>query len=59
MAETIPDGSSALCVLVRSVMADKVFPELEPYRPRVLKTSLSCEQEAKLRGELGKLKAAT
>jgi uncharacterized membrane protein len=58
MAETIPNGSSALCVLVRSVTADKVFPELEPYKPRVLKTSLSNEQEAKLKGALSKLSAA-
>lgn len=58
MAETIPNGSSALCVLVRSVTADKVFPELEPYKPRVLKTSLSNEQEAKLKGALSTLRAA-
>lgn len=55
LAETIPQGSSALCVLIRSVTADKVIPELEPYKPRVLKTSLSNEQEAKLKAALGKL----
>lgn len=55
IAETIPPGSSALCVLVRSVTEDKVIPELEPYRPRVLKTSLSNEQEAKLRTALGQI----
>jgi uncharacterized membrane protein len=58
IGETIPNGSSALCVLVRSVTADKVYPELEPYKPRVLKTSLSNEQEAKLKGALSKLSAA-
>lgn len=52
---TIPTGSSALCCLFRTVTGDKVFPELEPYKPRVLKTSLSNEQEAKLKGMLGKL----
>jgi uncharacterized membrane protein len=55
IAETIPQGSSALCVLFRSVTEDKVIPELEPYKPRVLKTSLSNEQESKLRAVLSKL----
>lgn len=54
IAETIPAGSSALCVLVRSVTMDKVTPELEPFKPRVLKTSLSNEQEAKLKAALEK-----
>jgi uncharacterized membrane protein len=57
LGETIPKGSSALCVLIRSVTEDKVIPEIEPYKPRVLKTSLSNEQEAKLRAALGKLEA--
>jgi uncharacterized membrane protein len=55
LAETIPQNSSALCVLIRSVTADKVIPELEPYKPRVLQTSLSNEQEEKLKAALGKL----
>jgi len=58
MAETIPNGSSALCVLIRSVAADKVYPELEPYKPRVLRTSLSNEQEAKLKAALSTLSPA-
>src|SRR6185312_17533418 len=49
LGETIPQNSSALCVLIRSVTADKVIPELEPYKPRVLQTSLSNEQEEKLK----------
>jgi uncharacterized membrane protein len=57
IAETIPPNSSALCVLVRSVTLDKVTPELEPYKPRVLKTSLSNEQEAKLKDTLSKAAA--
>jgi uncharacterized membrane protein len=48
LGETIPQGSSALFVLFRSVTEDKVLPEIEPYKPRVLKTSLSNEAEAKL-----------
>jgi uncharacterized membrane protein len=55
IAETIPPGSSALCILFRSVTEDKVIPELEPYKPRVLKTSLSNEQESKLKAALSKL----
>lgn len=55
IAETIPPGSSALCILFRSVTEDKVIPELEPYKPRVLKTSLSDEQESKLKAALSKL----
>ena len=57
IGETIPKGSSALCVLIRSVTEDKVIPEIEPYKPRVLKTSLSNEQEARLRAALGRLEA--
>lgn len=57
IAGTIPAGSSALCVLIRSVTEDRVLPEIEPYKPRVLKTSLSNEQEAKLKAALSKLEA--
>jgi len=41
LGETIPAESSALFVLVKSVTEDKVLAEIEPYKPRVLKTSLS------------------
>jgi uncharacterized membrane protein len=54
LSETIPEGSSALFVLFRSVAEDKVLPEIEPYKPRVLKTSLSNEAEAKVRVALSK-----
>ena len=52
LGQTIPPGSSALFVLVKSVTLDKVLPEIEPYKPRVLRTSLSNEAEAKLRATL-------
>jgi uncharacterized membrane protein len=55
LSETIPPGSSALFVLFRSVTEDKVLTELEPYKPRVLKTSLSKEQESKLKAALSKV----
>src|SRR5215469_13935475 len=52
--ETIPVDSSALFVLVKSVTEDKVLAEIEHYKPRVLKTSLSTEDEAKLKDALSK-----
>jgi uncharacterized membrane protein len=52
LGKTIPKGSSALFLLIKRSTPDKVLPELEPYRPRVLKTSLSKEQEDKLRTAL-------
>ena len=52
LGETIPVNSSALFVLVKSVTEDKVLAEIEPYKPRVLKTSLSNEDEAKLKAAL-------
>jgi uncharacterized membrane protein len=55
LGETIPEGSSALFVLFKSVTEDKVLPEILPYKPRVLKTSLSDEAEAKLRAALSKV----
>ena len=48
LSETIPNNSSALFVLVREVTMDKVVAEIQPWNPRVLNTSLSTEQEAKL-----------
>jgi uncharacterized membrane protein len=52
VGSTIEPGSSALFVLVRSVTADKVLPELRPFEGTVLRTSLSDEQEARLRQAL-------
>jgi uncharacterized membrane protein len=54
LGKTIPKGSSALFVLIRSSTPDKVLPEIESYGPRVLRTSLSSEQESKLRAALQK-----
>lgn len=52
LGATIPPGSSALFLLVRKVNADKVLRRLEGTRGRVLRTSLTDEQEAKLRDAL-------
>ena len=52
VGSTIEPGSSALFVLVRSVTADRVLPELQPFAGTVLRTSLSNEQEARLQQAL-------
>ena len=53
LGKTIPKGSSALFALIKRSTPDKVLPEIEPFKPRVLKTSLSQEQEDKLKAALG------
>jgi uncharacterized membrane protein len=52
LGQTIPKGSSALFLLIRSSTPDKVLPEIEPFKPRVIKTSLSTKQENDLRAAL-------
>jgi uncharacterized membrane protein len=52
--ELEPD-SSALFVLVRKVNLDRVLPELKPFGGKVLKTSLTNEQEAQLQKALQQL----
>ena len=49
LGKTIPSGSSALFLLIKRPTPDKVLPKIELFKPRVLKTSLSKEQEDKLR----------
>ena len=51
-AAALTPGHAALCVLVRRVTADKVLPAMAPFGGTVLHTSLSNEQEAKLRDAL-------
>jgi uncharacterized membrane protein len=52
LGATIEPGSSALFVLVRRATPDKVLPELRPFGGTVLQTSLSHEQEERLRQAL-------
>jgi uncharacterized membrane protein len=49
LSETIPPESSALFILFRNVTEDKVLPQLKPYKPRILRTSLSNEGEQRLK----------
>lgn len=55
VAKAVPPGGSAVFVLVRKMTADKVMDELSKVAKggRILQTSLSHEQEEKLRDALG------
>jgi uncharacterized membrane protein len=59
LAETLQPDSSALFVLVRKVQPEKVLAELKPFRGRVLRTSLSPEDEARLQAALSGAAAAS
>ncbi len=52
LAETLAPGSSALFVLVRKATPDKVLEEIKGTGGKVLKTSLSHDDEAKLQAAL-------
>lgn len=52
LGQTIPNNSSALFILVRKVQPEKVLAEFSGLRGKVLKTSLSPEQETKLQEAL-------
>jgi uncharacterized membrane protein len=52
LAETLQPNTSALFVLVRKAQPDKVLAELSRFRGRVLRSSLSPEQEARLQAAL-------
>jgi uncharacterized membrane protein len=52
LGENLEPGTSALFVLVRRATLDKVLPEVRPFGGQVIHTSLSTEQEARLRRAL-------
>jgi uncharacterized membrane protein len=52
LAETIPPGSSALFLLIRKVQPEKVLAEFSGYQAKVLRSSLSPEQEQRLQDAL-------
>jgi uncharacterized membrane protein len=52
LAETIPPNSSALFILVRKAQPEKILAELPGVKGKVLRTSLSPEQEKKLKEAL-------
>jgi uncharacterized membrane protein len=53
VGETVEPGHSALFLLVVKAVEDKVLPELSKYNATVLQTSLSEEDDAKLREAFG------
>lgn len=53
VGNSIRPGESALFLLTSQAVADKVLPELRPYRFDVIQTSLSEQDEAQLREMLG------
>jgi uncharacterized membrane protein len=57
VATTMTPGSSTLFVLVRKATPDKVLEELTGTGGRILKTSLSNEDEAKLQAALSSAKS--
>lgn len=60
VGNSIPPGGAALGVLIRKMTADKVLAGMEAFagKGRILRTSLSAEQEAKLADALAGAKAA-
>jgi len=52
LAATLKPGGSALFILVRKATPDKVLEELKGYGGKVLQTSLTHEEEAKLQAAL-------
>lgn len=54
LGSTIEPSSSAVFLLVRKAVEDKIMPRLSQYEAKVLKTSLSDEQEEKLKAALSK-----
>jgi len=55
IGKTIEPGTSAIFVLVRKSTPDKVLDDLSKYEGKVLRTSLSKEDEAKLQAVLTKV----
>ncbi len=53
VGNTIQPGHSALFLLIRESTPDRLLEELKPYKGTVLKTSLSKENEAKLKAAFG------
>ena len=53
VANTIEPGHSAIFLLVRDVTVDKVLPEIQTYNPTVMRTSLSAEDEERLKEAFG------
>ena len=55
IGKSLERGNSAIFLLVRRVTADKALPELAKFGGRIIRTSLSNEQEARLKRALEEL----
>jgi uncharacterized membrane protein len=58
LARTLKPNSSAIFILVRKMQPEKVLADLSRFRGRVLRTSLSPEQEARLQEALSGMAAS-
>ena len=58
LAETLQPDTSALFVLVRKAQPEKVLSELSGFRGKVLRSSLSPEQEARLQAAISEKTSA-
>jgi uncharacterized membrane protein len=52
LGKSLEPGTSALFMLVRRVNFDKVLPELKPFAGKIIKTSLTNDEEERLRKAL-------
>jgi uncharacterized membrane protein len=52
VGQSLEPGTSALFVLVRKVTLDRVLPEISSFGGKILRTSLSKEQEEKIQAAL-------
>ena len=58
IGQNLEPESSALFILVRRVNVDKVLPELRPFNPTILHTSLTPQQEERLRKALEDMRSS-
>jgi uncharacterized membrane protein len=59
VGQSLEPETSALFILVRRVNVDKVLPELRPFNPAILHTSLNAQQEERLRKALEDMRSST
>ncbi|MCG5060965.1 MAG: DUF1269 domain-containing protein [Limnoraphis sp. WC205] len=52
LGETLTPGTSAIFVLVRKATPDRVIEELKPFNGKILRTSLSADDEEQLKAAL-------
>lgn len=58
LAKSLEPGKAALCILVRRSTPDKFVEEIKPFGGKVMRTSLSNEDEEKLKAALAEAASA-